>query len=123
MANQGSAYDLPAPTYDAELVCTTRGTPAGELLRRYWHPVAASVQVRGDAPLLPVTVLGEKLTVFRDPEGGLGLLGTERTYAVQEMGGLVWTYLGPDPTPLLPRWELFARTDLQRSISIRHDFR
>jgi len=42
-----------------------------------------------------------------------------KAYPVQEMGGLVWAYLGPDPVPLLPRWELFARSDLQRSVSIK----
>src|SRR4029434_4390594 len=42
-----------------------------------------------------------------------------KAYPTQELGGLIWTYLGPDPAPLLPRWELFARTDLQRSISIK----
>jgi 5,5'-dehydrodivanillate O-demethylase oxygenase subunit len=42
-----------------------------------------------------------------------------KAYPVQEMGGLVWTYLGPQPAPLLPRWELFARADLQRSISMK----
>src|SRR5688572_27182783 len=39
-------------------------------------------------------------------------------YPAQEMGGLIWTYLGPSPAPVLPRWELFGRDDLSRSISI-----
>jgi 5,5'-dehydrodivanillate O-demethylase oxygenase subunit len=30
-------------------------------------------------------------------------------YPVQEMGGLIWAYLGPEPAPLLPRWDLFIR--------------
>jgi 5,5'-dehydrodivanillate O-demethylase len=30
-------------------------------------------------------------------------------YPVQEMGGLIWAYLGPSPAPLLPRWDLFVR--------------
>ena len=25
------------------------------------------------------------------------------SYPVQELGGLIWAYLGPDPAPLLPR--------------------
>src|SRR5436309_412107 len=29
-------------------------------------------------------------------------------YPAQEMGGLVWAYLGPAPAPLLPRWDLFV---------------
>ncbi len=30
-------------------------------------------------------------------------------YPVQELGGLIWAYLGPKPAPLLPRWDLFVR--------------
>src|SRR3954452_16115119 len=39
-------------------------------------------------------------------------------YPVQELAGMIWAYLGPSPAPVLPRWELFARADLRRSISI-----
>jgi 5,5'-dehydrodivanillate O-demethylase len=39
-------------------------------------------------------------------------------YPVQEMGGLIWAYLGPDPAPLLPRFDLFVRDDLEREIGI-----
>ena len=27
---------------------------------------------------------------------------------MQELNGLIWAYLGPQPTPLLPRWDVFA---------------
>ena len=37
-------------------------------------------------------------------------------YPVQELGGLVWAYLGPQPVPLLPRWDLLVRDDLRREI-------
>jgi 5,5'-dehydrodivanillate O-demethylase oxygenase subunit len=30
------------------------------------------------------------------------------TYPVEEMGGLLWAYLGPQPAPLLPRWDGLA---------------
>jgi 5,5'-dehydrodivanillate O-demethylase len=30
---------------------------------------------------------------------------TTSAYPVQELGGLIWAYLGPQPAPLLPRWE------------------
>lgn len=43
------------------------GTPAGELLRRYWHPVAVAGELTEDKPIKAVTVLGEKLVVFRQP--------------------------------------------------------
>jgi 5,5'-dehydrodivanillate O-demethylase oxygenase subunit len=39
-------------------------------------------------------------------------------YPVQEMGGLIWAYLGPAPAPLLPRYDLFVRDDLSREIGI-----
>ena len=39
-------------------------------------------------------------------------------YPVQEMGGLIWAYLGPPPVPLLPRYDLFVRDDLEREIGI-----
>lgn len=55
----GSAYYLPEPSYDADLTRVERGTPMGELLRRYWHPVGLA----GDATARPkpVRVLGEEV--------------------------------------------------------------
>ena len=44
-----------------------RGTPAGELLRRYWHPVSAVGELTDEKPIKRVTVLGEKLVVFQLP--------------------------------------------------------
>ena len=43
------------------------GTPAGELLRRYWHPVALAAELTQEKPIKAVTLLGEKLVVFRLP--------------------------------------------------------
>jgi len=40
-------------------------------------------------------------------------------YPVQELGGLLWTYLGPDPVPLLPRWEALVRTDLVKKLTFK----
>ena len=45
----GSAYTLKPPTYNAKLTEVGRGTPMGELLRRYWHPVGLG----GDAGATP----------------------------------------------------------------------
>jgi len=50
------------------------GTPMGELLRRYWHPIAASAQLR-EKPVRPIRLLGESLTLYRDRQGRLGLVG------------------------------------------------
>jgi 5,5'-dehydrodivanillate O-demethylase len=37
---------------------------------------------------------------------------------VQELGGLIWAYMGPEPTPLLPRWDLLVRDDIDRNIGV-----
>jgi 5,5'-dehydrodivanillate O-demethylase len=42
-----------------------------------------------------------------------------KSYPVQELGGLIWAYLGPDPRPLLPRYEGFVRDDLEKTVSIK----
>jgi 5,5'-dehydrodivanillate O-demethylase len=39
-------------------------------------------------------------------------------YPVQELGGLLFAYLGPQPAPLLPRWDLLVRDDLDRELEI-----
>src|SRR5262245_39926057 len=49
------------------------GTPMGELLRRYWHPVAATVELPAGRAV-PICVLGEDLALFRAPSGALGLV-------------------------------------------------
>ncbi|HEV7666182.1 MAG TPA: Rieske 2Fe-2S domain-containing protein [Chloroflexota bacterium] len=41
-------------------------------------------------------------------------------FPVQVLGGLVWTYIGPAPVPLLPRWDILVRDDLDRSIGVTH---
>jgi len=66
-------YDMPldAPP-DDELARVGRGTPCGEYMRRFWHPIAMTAQLR-DLPLV-VRVLGEELVLFRDLSGRIGLL-------------------------------------------------
>ena len=41
------------------------GTPAGNLLRRYWHPVAPATAVNDENPILKVRLLGEDLVLFQ----------------------------------------------------------
>ena len=48
------------------------GTPGGELLRRYWHPVAAALEL-ADNPVKLVRLLGEDLVLYRTREGEYGL--------------------------------------------------
>jgi len=146
------------------------GTPMGNLMRRYWHPVATTVELDKE-PVLPVKLLGENLALYREPDGTLGLMAercphrgasmvygipeegglrcpyhgwkfngegacTEQpaepenstfkhrvripAYPAQELGGLIWAYLGPAPAPLLPRWDVLVRDDLERNIGISH---
>jgi 5,5'-dehydrodivanillate O-demethylase oxygenase subunit len=52
-----------------------RGTPCGELLRRYWHPVAAAGELTEQQPIRPVKILGEELVAYRDKQGKYGLVG------------------------------------------------
>jgi len=52
-----------------------RGTPCGELLRRYWHPVAAAAELTEHKPIRAVKILGEDLVVYRDKSGRYGLVG------------------------------------------------
>src|SRR5438309_6768185 len=49
------------------------GTPMGDLMRRYWHPIAASSQLpeRGTKP---IRILSEDLVLYRDRGGKLGLI-------------------------------------------------
>jgi 5,5'-dehydrodivanillate O-demethylase oxygenase subunit len=141
------------------------GQPMGELMRRYWHPVAAACEFTGKFPLKK-RLLGEDLIVYRSPSGDYGAMqpfcphrgaslefasierdgvrcayhgwkfsaggacldqpaepgggaksGTRvRAYPAQEMGGLVWLYLGPDPAPLLPRYDVFVWDNCLREI-------
>ena len=142
------------------------GTPMGELMRRYWFPVATA-QDLAENPVRSVRLLGENLTLYRDRQGGLGLLGQRcahrsvdlkhgipeqeglrcpyhgwmydatgqclempaedpqhefasrvkvPAYHVEELGGLIWAYIGPEPAPLLPRWDLFAHDNVFRVV-------
>ena len=49
------------------------GTPMGELLRRYWMPIAAVAEL-DDKATKPVRLLGEDLVLYRDQAGTYGLL-------------------------------------------------
>ena len=82
-----------------DLVRVSRGSPAGEWLRRYWHVVGSSQELK-DIPQA-VKVLGEELVLFRDRAGRVGLLGlycshrgTSLEYGDIENGGLRCAYHG-----------------------------
>ena len=95
----GTAYGRPAPTHRAELTEVGAGTPMGELLRRYWHPIG----LVGDATTTPrkLRVLGEDLILFRDGAGRPGLVyphcthrGTSLYYGKVEERGIRCCYHG-----------------------------
>lgn len=95
----GRAYGRPTPHIDEELARCGPGTSGGELLRRYWQPVALSSQ----ATKLPrlVKILGEELVLYRDGRGVPGLLyprcahrGTSLLYGKVEECGIRCCYHG-----------------------------
>jgi 5,5'-dehydrodivanillate O-demethylase len=49
------------------------GTPMGNLLRRYWQPVAAAIELDAE-PVRRVRFLGEDLTLYRSSAGEYGLV-------------------------------------------------
>ena len=141
----------------------------GEMLRRYWHPIAAVSQMK-DRDTLPVKILGEELVLYRDLSGTMGLIAarcphrnmslvygiptecglrcayhgwlfdetgqcieqpyedTENpegrfkdkivtpAYKVDELGGMFFGYLGPDPVPVLPPWDLYVMDGVMREV-------
>ncbi len=135
-----------------------KGTPMGELMGRYWHPICAGADMEGKWTK-SVRLLGESLVLFRNRQGELGLIAEQcphrrasflhgiptadgircpyhgwefdaagkcveqpnevdnpafrdkvgiDAYPVQELGGLLFAYLGPQPAPLLPRFDGFV---------------
>jgi phenylpropionate dioxygenase-like ring-hydroxylating dioxygenase large terminal subunit len=57
---------------DDEITRVGPSTPAGEYLRRYWHPVFLSKDL-GEQPVA-IKILDEELVIFRDKSGNLGLV-------------------------------------------------
>ena len=77
------------------------GTPAGELLRRYWLPVGVASELSAEAPTQIVRILGETLVLFRDKSGRVGLLedrcshrGASLCYGRVEERGISCPYHG-----------------------------
>lgn len=135
-----------------------KGTPMGNLMRRYWQPIGAMVDLENKWTRR-IRLLGEDLVLFKDRQGRLGLIAEQcphrrasfahgiptqdgircpyhgweynaqgkcinqpneqdkcafrdkvstDAYPVEEMGGMLWAYMGPQPQPLLPRWDGFV---------------
>lgn len=97
--DEGTAYGRPAPTHDPELTEVGPGTPGGEVLRRYWQPVARSAEATSRPR--SIRALGEDLVLFRDLAGRAGLLyprcchrGTTLLYGKVEADGIRCCYHG-----------------------------
>ena len=65
-------YHRDIPKEDEELTHVGPGTPCGEYLRRFWHPVAQSQELK-DLPKR-IRIMCEDLVLFRDQTGKVGLL-------------------------------------------------
>ncbi|HEY2992013.1 MAG TPA: aromatic ring-hydroxylating dioxygenase subunit alpha [Methylomirabilota bacterium] len=85
---------------NATLTRVGRGTPLGELMRRYWQPVAAVAEL-DDHPTKPVRLLGEDLVLYKDGAGRYGLLDrhcahrrADLCYGIVEARGLRCNYHG-----------------------------
>lgn len=143
------------------------GTPMGEVMRRYWHPVGCSEWVTKKPQR--TKVLGEELVLYRGESGQPAVMQLRcahrsvaldygrvegdcircpyhgwlydatgqcleqpaepagsrykekirmTAYPTQEMGGLVFAYMGPEPAPLLPLYDLLRWEDGMRMIQV-----
>jgi phenylpropionate dioxygenase-like ring-hydroxylating dioxygenase large terminal subunit len=95
----GTAYGRPKPISMNHLTQVGAGTPMGELMRRYWHPIGLTADA-GKTPR-QVRVLGEDLILFRDFSGKPGLVyqhcahrGTSLFYGKVEAQGIRCCYHG-----------------------------
>ena len=76
------------------------GTPMGELLRRYWQPVAGASEFDAN-PIKPIRLLGEDLVLFKDLSGHYGLVDrhcphrrADMSYGWVEENGIRCSYHG-----------------------------
>jgi nitrite reductase/ring-hydroxylating ferredoxin subunit len=96
---ENTAYGRSKPKPEALLTEVGPGTPCGEMLRRYWQPVAASNKVTSRPG--NVRILCEDLILFRDGSGRAGMLyphcahrGTSLFWGHVESDGIRCCYHG-----------------------------
>ncbi|HXQ52479.1 MAG TPA: aromatic ring-hydroxylating dioxygenase subunit alpha [Stellaceae bacterium] len=82
------------------LTTTGAGTPMGELLRRYWWPIAGASELDA-SPTKPVRLMGENLVLYKDLSGNYGLIDrhckhrrADLSYGYVEKCGLRCNYHG-----------------------------
>lgn len=89
-------------TEDQNILLTRvgRGTPMGDLLRRYWQPIAGVSEFR-DRTAKPIRLMGEDLVLYRDLSGNFGLVDrhcphrrADMTFGIAEPCGLRCSYHG-----------------------------
>lgn len=87
------------PAHDPELTEVGPGTPMGEYMRRFWHPVCMSLELT-DTPRF-LKILGEELVAFRDKSGRVGVLhahcvhrGASLEYGAVQERGIMCCYHG-----------------------------
>ena len=110
------------------------GTPAGELLRRYWLPVAFASELTDEQPTRFVRILGEDLVLFKDQGGHVGLIqdhcahrGASMLYGRVEERGIACAYHGwlydtagnCLETPAEPPGSMFHLTVKMRTYPVR----
>ncbi len=96
-----SGYDtvIDLSDEDDELTHVGKGTPCGEYLRRFWHPILMTEEL-GNLPKL-IKILNEELVIFRDKSGDIGLLhkhcahrGASLEYGIVAEHGIICCYHG-----------------------------
>ena len=92
-------YANTVPRHDPELTETGPGTPMGEYMRAFWHPVCMTLELT-DTPRY-LKILGEELVAFRDGEGRIGVLhahcvhrGASLEYGAIQQRGIKCCYHG-----------------------------
>jgi 5,5'-dehydrodivanillate O-demethylase len=110
------------------------GTPAGDLLRRYWLPVAVASELSEERPTKFVRMLCEDLVLFLDKSGRVGLIadrcahrGASLSYGRVEERGLSCPYHGwlydtegsCVETPAEPEGSKFRLTVKQRAYPVQ----
>ena len=147
------------------LTQTGPGTRMGDLMRRFWQPVAVSEELPPDGEPLAVRIMSEDLVLFRDDRGRPGLIGIRcphrgadlsygraedgglrciyhgwlfgidgrcleqpgeppgsdfytkvrhLAYPCQEVGGVIFTYMGPGQAPVFPVFEALTAPEENR---------
>lgn len=78
-----------------------KGTPMGELFRRFWLPAVLSSELQADGAPTRLKILGEDLIAFRDTEGRPGIVSAYCTHRLaplffgrNECGGIRCAYHG-----------------------------